>query len=140
MKNFFQLCVLSLILGFSACASTQSSTYKQIGGEDTIANIVDHFITEIEFDPIIIEHFRGVNIERFRSKLIEHLCFLTGGPCTYTGESMEKVHGGLNISESQFNRTVDLLITAMTKSGLSHRKQNLVLKHLVPLRESIINL
>lgn len=72
------------------------------------------------------------------SILILAACVNTGGDCKYTGNSMVQVHTGMNISEADFNRTVELLINAMTKAGVSHPMQNRILEKLAPMRANII--
>lgn len=72
--------------------------------------------------------------------MIEHLCSLTGGPCQYTGDTMEQVHAGMNISEREFNHAVDLFITAMEKADIPHTVQNKVLATMTPTRKQMIYL
>lgn len=136
MKNIFLILFTCLIL--TACANQNVSTYQELGGQAKIEEIVDNFITEIEFDPVMYEFFKDSDINRFREKLNEHLCLLTGGPCQYTGDSMEQVHAGMNISESTFNHGVDLFINAMTKADISHPMQNRVLAVMIHTQEQMI--
>lgn len=134
--KFLLLFVLATMLG---CATTSSkSLYQQLGGHQKVTDIVDNFIAEIEFDSMMFESFKDSNIDRFREKLVQHVCVLTGGPCEYTGDSMEQVHHGMNISEGYFNHSVDLFIGAMDKAEVPHSVQNKVLAVLVPMRRQII--
>ena len=138
MKNYL---LIVLLLLFTACATApQQSLYEEIGGQEVFYNIVDNFITEIEFNPVLFKHFEESNVDRFREKLFEHLCSLASGNCPYTGDNMIDVHTGMNISESEFNLSADLLINAMTKAGVSHRLQNRLLATIVPLRKEFIYL
>lgn len=136
MKNFLLVCFVWLFL--SACTTTHLSTYQQLGGQPKIEEIVDNFITEIEFDPVMFEFFKDSNIDRFRDKLNEHICMLTGGPCEYTGDKMEQVHAGMNITESEFNHGVDLFINAMTKADIPHSLQNKILAVIIHTRDQMI--
>ena len=129
---------MQFTLTLAGCASSEKSLYQQLGGQQRVAEIVDNFINEIEFDPIMYAYFKESNIARFRQKLIEHLCMLTGGGCEYTGDTMRQVHGGMNIPESDFNHGVDLFIKAMDKAEIPHRIQNKVLATIVPSRKEII--
>lgn len=134
-----KLLLLTALL-LSACAHPfhSQSVYQSLGGIQKIEEIVDNFVLEIERDPVIFDYFKDSDVERFRSKLTEHICFHTGGPCDYTGDSMERVHDGMNMTESDFNRGVDLLINAMYASRVPHRVQNKVLAIFVPMRKQII--
>lgn len=138
MKNLFLVFVTCLFL--NACMTTQLTTYQQLGGQPKVAEIVDNFITEIEFDPLMYEFFKDSNIDRFREKLNEHICMLTGGPCIYTGDEMQQVHAGMNISEADFNHGVDLFINAMTKADIPHSIQNKVLAVMIHTRNQMIYL
>lgn len=142
MTQRFFIYILLILL--SACSHIErdqvsdQSLFNDIGGMPVIETIVDNFIDEIGNDKIVLAHFAESDIDRFGEKLIEQLCMETGGPCQYTGDTMQQVHAGMHISESEFNRTVDLLVSAMTRAGVSHPLQNRVLKRLAPMREDII--
>ena len=138
MKHIIALCFIFSLL--SGCAATQMSLYDELGGKDTLAQIVDNFIHEIEFDKTMFAYFAESDIDRFREKLNEHLCFLANGPCQYTGDTMEQVHAGMQISERDFNHGVDLFIAAMTKAKVPHPLQNKLLAKMVPTRKEIIYL
>ncbi len=133
------LCTL-LLLTIFGCASTSTSLYQQLGGAPKVAEIVDNFIAEIEGDEIMLSYFKGSDIGRFREKLNEHLCFLTGGGCQYTGDSMVDVHTGMNLNESDFNHGVDLFIAAMTRADIPHPLQNKVLAVMAPTRDEMLYL
>jgi hemoglobin len=137
------LFLLSLVLSallLSSCASVNTTLYQQLGGEQGVAAIVDNFIVEIEYSETISPYFEDSDIERFREKMIEHICQLSNGPCQYTGDSMVDVHTGMNIPERDFNRVVDLLINAMDKAGVAHPVQNRLLKTMAPLRKEMLYL
>lgn len=123
----------------SACAGHhQKSLYEKVGGQVTVEKISDEFINEIQYDKQVLAFFLDTNIDRFREKLIEHICVHLDGPCTYTGDDMLSVHKGMNITEADFNRVVELLINAMTKVGVPHRLQNQVLARFTPMRGDMI--
>lgn len=129
---------LTIVL-LSACAGHhQHSLYEQVGGKVTIEKISDAFIDEIQYDKQTLIFFLDSDIERFREKFIEHVCVHLDGPCTYTGDDMLSVHKGMNISEADFNRVVELLINAMTKVNVPHRLQNQILAKFTPMRGDMI--
>ncbi|GGN21007.1 MULTISPECIES: group I truncated hemoglobin [Marinomonas] len=141
MVNHLKTALLMMSVLLVACATptkTPISLYEEIGGQPTIEAITDNFIDEISFNKDIYRYFEKTNITRFREKFIEHLCVDTGGPCTYTGDTMLKVHQGQKITETDFNLTVDLLVNAMKKAGLTYVQQNRVLKVLAPMRGEML--
>lgn len=128
----------ALLLLLVGCASSSSSLYAEMGGKDKVAQIVDNFIYEIEYNPTILPYFEGSDIARFREKLSEQICMVSGGPCSYSGDTMEQVHAGMDINEADFNLTVDLLINAMNKADVPHRLQNRLLAKLAPMRGDML--
>lgn len=132
--------LLVLLACMPACQSlsTNNSLYDELGGMEGITTITDNFIYEIGFNEHIVRHFEETDLERFREKFIEQVCDLSGGPCQYSGDSMVEVHTNMQITESEFNTTVNLLIAAMNRSGISHPTQNKLLALLAPTRPDII--
>ncbi len=95
---------------------------------------------EIEYNDTILPYFAESDIERFIAKFSEQLCVFSGGPCEYSGDTMEQVHGGMNITEAHFNLTVDLFINAMNKANVPHRLQNQLINRMTHTREQMIYL
>lgn len=127
------------LLVIGGCTSTERTLYDELGGKETINQIVGHFITEIQYDPLILPYFEGSDINRFRAKLSEQLCAVANGPCTYSGDTMTQVHAGMAITENDFNHTVDLLINAMDRAAVPHAVQNKLLARLAPMRKQMLN-
>jgi hemoglobin len=87
------LCLPLLLL--AACAQQaprDDGLYRALGAEPGIVRIVEGMLLGSARDPRIARHFLDIDIERLRDKLIEQLCFESGGPCVYTGDSMEESH------------------------------------------------
>ena len=156
-KNQFKLnksvvCMAILGLGLmtmTGCATSSSSTdsssvsssnnlYQTLGGQAKIDEIVDNFINEIAFDQETYAFFKDSNMQRFKEKLSEQLCVMAQGPCTYTGDSMEQVHTGMNITEANFNHGVDLFISAMDKADIPHNVQNRLLNEMAKTRKQML--
>ncbi len=134
--------VLLFCLWLAACtqqAIKDDSLYRQLGGEPGITRIVEGMLLRIARDPRIVEHFQAVDIQRVRDKLIERFCVEAGGPCTYTGDSMEESHKGLALTPSDFNALVEDLQAAMSDEGVSMPAQNRLLARLAPMRGQVID-
>lgn len=141
--SFFRaVSAVALLLLMAGCVSppTDDSLYQALGKQQGIARISRNFIQEIGADSRIRPYFKNADLKRFHAKLTEHICQLSGGGCDYTGDSMQQVHGGMNVTEMDFNRTVDLLINAMNKENIPHPVQNRLLKVLAPLYKDIVYL
>ncbi len=133
--------LLSGMLLLSACASLppqDDSLYQGLGERAGITRIVEGTLINAARNPRIARHFEDIDIERLRDKLVEQICVEAGGPCEYTGESMEESHKGQNLTRSDFNALVEDLIDAMDAEGVPVRQQNRLLARLAPMREQVI--
>ncbi|WP_235577064.1 group 1 truncated hemoglobin [Pseudoalteromonas sp. R3] len=135
------LIVLLACIWLGGCQSGARPTlYQQIGGEAGLERLVDLFIQEIGRDKVILPYFAKANVSHFRQGFITHLCDTLDGPCDYQGDSMVQIHTGMQITEADFNRVVELLINAMTEAGIDHTTQNQILARLAPLRSEVIKI
>ncbi|WP_342340265.1 group I truncated hemoglobin [Brumicola pallidula] len=124
--------------GCATSTATSQSLYQALGGKSKIEEIVDNYINEIAFDERTYAFFKDSNMQRVKEKLSEQLCVMAQGPCTYSGDSMEQVHSGMNITEADFNHGVDLFINAMNKADIPYMLQNRLLKAVAKTRDQMI--
>lgn len=125
----------------SACSLMQQdndSLYQDLGELPGITNVVDSFLQALSDDHRVVEHFLETDPERFREKLIEQICEVSGGPCEYTGKSMADIHAGMEINAADFNFVVEDLQKAMNEQGVPLGVQNRLLARLAPMRSDII--
>lgn len=134
--------LLVVVLTLAACAqqpAKDDSLYRDLGGQAGITRIVEGMLLNIAGDARIVRHFENIDIERLRDKLVEQICVEAGGPCTYTGDSMEESHKGQNLTPSDFNALVENLQDAMTAQGVAIPAQNRLLARLAPMRAQVID-
>lgn len=131
---------LASVLLVTSCLSPppKDDLFQQLGGLPGIERFVDIFIGEIGNSRKIRPYFEDTNLDRFREKQIEHICLVSGGPCTYTGDSMVESHKGMGINEADFNSLVDTTIRAMNRAGYSVATRNRLLARIAPLRGEVI--
>ena len=137
-----RLAMLCLPLLLAACAQQaprDDGLYRALGAEPGIVRIVEGMLLGSARDPRIARHFLDIDIERLRDKLIEQLCFESGGPCVYTGDSMEESHKGPRLTPSDFNALVEHLQDAMDAEGVPTPAQNRLLARLAPMRGQVID-
>lgn len=128
-------------LGAGGCGLSRVQSmplYDRLGGQSGIERIVDGMLLAISEDERIAHHFAESNILRLRAKLIEQLCAESGGPCTYTGDSMRASHAGHGYRDADFNAVVEALQRAMREQGIAGGDQNRLLGRLAPLRREIV--
>lgn len=136
------LIAIALPLLLAACTlqpPADDTLYKSLGGRAGIEGIVGEFIFRLGQDSRVAHHFAKTDLNRLRDKLVEQFCAESGGPCTYTGDNMVKVHTNMKIDEAQFNAVVEDLQAAMTARSVPATTQNLLLRRLAPMRPDIIH-
>ncbi|MBC7513345.1 MAG: group 1 truncated hemoglobin [Herminiimonas sp.] len=119
-------------------ASATDGFYEQLGGKDGVAAIVAEFVSIMLADKRIADTFEGVDMDRLHAKLAEQFCMVSGGPCRYSGKSMQEVHEDMKINNARFNASAEDLQIAMTRRGVPSRVQNRLLGKLAPTQRSIV--
>ena len=134
--------ILAMTLLIAACSvnkpNVHGSLYQALGATSGIEKLTDAFIEQIQYDPLVMPYFFETDVARFKEKFMQQICEISGGPCNYTGDSMQDIHGGMMINENHFNALVNDLILAMEAIDLPTSTQNRLLALLAPMREDII--
>lgn len=148
--------VLSTALSLGACATdsrtdastdmrTDASTgmrtdamYRGLGEGSGIHNVVETFMSLLLADTRVGNSFKDADIPHLKLKLAEQFCYLSGGPCAYTGKSMAEIHDGLNITSAQFYALVEDLQIAMQRNQISTPVQNQLLAKLAPMHRDVV--
>jgi hemoglobin len=135
-----------VVLGIAGCATTQQapapvSLYKQLGGREGIALVVDDFVANVVADDRINARFKALKpeqVSKFKSNLADQICDAAGGPCAYVGRDMKTVHQGMNVTEAEWGATVDALVRALDKHNVPAGAKNALLGALAPMKPDIV--
>jgi hemoglobin len=149
MRRMVGWAVLTLFVavGVGACASMESapasapSLYKRLGGREGIAIVVGDFTTNMAGDARVNERFKAAKpaeLEKFKSNLADQICEATGGPCAYVGKNMKDAHKGMNITEAEWNATVENLVKALDKNNVESKAKQELLNALGPMKKDIV--
>ena len=122
----------------ASAAPHGDSLYRALGGQEGIGKVVDASLVEIHNDKRIAFFFEKTDLADLRRLLVEQLCAATGGPCTYSGRTMEESHSGLNIKEADFDAFVEDLVRAMDKEKVPKDLQKQLLGLLGPMRPEVV--
>ncbi|MFF7708529.1 group 1 truncated hemoglobin [Pseudomonas sp. NPDC007930] len=136
--------ILLASLCLAACAQSKGvakddSLYHDLGEKPGITRIVEAMLLNAVQDPRIGNHFKNVDPIRLRDKLVEQFCVESGGPCTYSGDSMAEAHKGQNIDKGEFNALVENLYNAMNSVGVPVTAQNRLIARLAPMRGEVLH-
>ena len=122
----------------TSAATRGDSLYRALGSQEGIGKVVDAALVEIHNDKRIAFFFEKTDLADLRRLLVEQICAATGGPCTYSGRSMEESHSGLNIRDADFDAFVEDLVRAMDKEKVPKDSQKQLLGLLGPMRPEVV--
>ena len=120
-----------------AMAADNPGLYDQLGGKPGITKIIDGMLMHVLEDQRIKTVFANANIPHLKMMLVEQVCAETGGPCTYTGESMREAHKGMNINSAQFNALVEDLQMSFADNNVPIGAGNKLLTILAPMKKDV---
>lgn len=129
---------IPLFLSFTAAVRAEDTLYSDMGGQPGINKIADVSVDNYLVDPRIKNIFSESNIDRIRAELKDQFCVIAGGPCRYTGHSMEATHKGLHLTNANFNALVEDLQSAMDSCNIPFTTQNRFLARLAPMQHQVV--
>ena len=103
-----------------------------------VAAIADTLIDRVSADPILGRSFKDSKLDRIKTLLAEQICDLSGGPCRYSGDSMNEVHAGHQISEAEFYGMVADLREVLKERHVSQGATNELLRLLAPMKRDVV--
>lgn len=122
----------------SAAAPAQTVLFDRLGGRAGLSAVANELIDRTASDAQTKRSFQDVKLGPLKERLAEQLCLLTGGGCAYTGDEMPKVHRGLDITEAEFYRMVEILREILDARGVSQADKNAVLAALAPMKRDVV--
>ncbi len=114
------------------------ATFKAFHGVEGIKRISAAFVDRNMADPRVKEIFKDADTVRLKRVLAEQLCYLLGGPCTYTGRDMLAVHKNQGAQATDFNAIVENLQAAMDAERVPFTAQNRLLAKLAPMERAVV--
>jgi hemoglobin len=103
-----------------------ASLYKRIGGYDTIAAVIDDLFAFMRADPRFARFGAGRSLDsrrRAQQLTVDLICSACGGPCYYTGRDMRTSHVGLQITESEWQASLEMTRRALQNHSVGVREQ-----------------
>jgi len=119
-------------------STAKDALYRELGGTEGITKVVDAFLARVDNDLRINLFFEQTDHKDLRMLVIEQFCEATGGPCKYSGRSMEEAHSGMNLSDADFAAFVEDLIAAMDELKVPKASQDKLLALLGPMKPQVV--
>ena len=133
-------------------AAPKKSLYDRLGGEKGVNAIVDDWIARALADPRVNWERKGItrggvslkrnksiewqaspdNVARMKKHIAQFVAVATGGPTKYEGRDMKEVHGGMHVSNANFDAAIGDLKASLDKLGVPTEEQ----KELLAIIES----
>ena len=131
--------VALLAVGCAGAATMEKkSLYDRLGGRPAITAVVDDFIGNVASDPRINQRFAGANIPRLKTMLVDQICEAAGGPCKYTGATMEAAHRGMRVTDAEFGALVEDLVKSLDKFRVPAQEKGELLGALGGMKPQIV--
>jgi len=115
-----------------------ASLYDRLGGKPAITAVTGELLDRIAADPRIKFRFLNTDLGNLKTLLVEFVCMATGGPCRYTGQTMETSHAGMELVDDEFTALVEDLAGALDKFNVPAREKAELLGALGPLQPQIV--
>jgi hemoglobin len=141
-RTMFSALIFSLLLATTVIVRGQEkSLYERVGGYNALAAVVDDFVGRLVSDKQFEKFFAGHSIDsqkRIRQHILDQFCAATGGPCIYTGRDMKTTHGGLGITESQWDAAAKHLAASLDKFKVPEKEKGELLAFVTSLKKDIV--
>jgi hemoglobin len=118
----------------------QASLFDRLGGRPGVRALVERVVDNHFENPVVRTRFEHANLSKEELVTGGHEFFCTGlsGVPTYEGRPLPEVHGGMNISDREFNAVLDDIVAAMESLGIGELEQAEALKILYGMKPDVI--
>jgi len=134
--------VVSLLLmtgGAQAAEGAKGkSLYDRLGGKGAITAVVDTFVGKVGGDKRINNYFASTDLTKLKMHLVNQICEASGGPCTYTGRTMNQTHAGMGVTDAAFGALVEDLVAALDHHRVGKAEKDELLGVLGPMKSDIV--
>ncbi len=115
------------------------SIFDKIGGFSTVGKIVHSFYEKVLDEDDLAPFFQGIDMERLVRHQTDFLCFVMGGPVSYTGRALKESHAKLKIGVADFELISDLLEETFEEADLEDKDIASLLKVISSNEDDIVS-
>ena len=114
------------------------SLYDRLGGLDAITAVTESWVARVGSDDRANGKFVRTDIDRLKQEVIDQLCEATGGPCTYTGRTMQETHDGMAVTAGEFDVVMQHLDATLDELNIPKPDQHELVALIMPMRDDIV--
>jgi hemoglobin len=114
------------------------SLYDRLGGLDAITAVTESWVARVGGDDRANGKFVRTDIDRLMKEVIDQLCEATGGPCSYTGRTMQETHDGMAVTAGEFDVVMQHLDATLDELGIPEPDQGELIALIMPMRDDIV--
>jgi hemoglobin len=118
-----------------------ASLYTRLGGYDGIAMFATNLIGQAQQDDVLGRFWENRGADRNARDLqvlIDYLVNQTGGQMYYTGRDMALAHQGMGITETDWVRFIEIVISVAGELGVGETEGGEVMAFLESLKSDIV--
>ena len=118
-----------------------NSLYTRLGGYDGIAMFATSLIGQAQKDEVLARFWTDRGEDRNARDLqilIDYLVNQTGGQMYYTGRDMALAHKGMGITDADWDRFIDIVISVAGELGVGATEGGEVMALLNSLKDQIV--
>jgi hemoglobin len=116
------------------------SLYDRLGGQDAINALTESWVARVGGDDRANGKFVRTDIPRLMKEVADQLCEVSGGPCTYTGRSMQETHDGMAVTAGEFDVVMQHLDGALDELNVPKAEHDEVVALIIPMRGDIVEI
>jgi hemoglobin len=114
------------------------SLYDRLGGLEAITALTESWVARVGSDDRANGKFARTDIPRLKKEIIDQLCEATGGPCTYTGRSMQETHDGMAVTAGEFDVAMEHLGATLDELNIPKAYRDELVGLILPMRDDIV--
>lgn len=138
-----EVAMFGCVILLAGCAATEQMSagtplYDRLGGKSSLSAIIEQFVINVLADTRINGRFATTDIRKLKTSLVDQVCAVAGGPCTYRGRDMKSAHAGMKISREDFKVVVEDLLKALDTLKVPVQEKRELLQLLEPMKKEIV--
>lgn len=119
--------------------AASQSLFERLGGQEGIEAVVDALLINIGADSRIKQYFNNLDQVRFKANNVAFLCEKTGGPCSYTGVEIKRVHKSLQVTSEDFDAMMETIGKTLDEKGVAEANKKELMDIMASYKPDIVS-